>query len=407
MEKERNLYTNAWEDLLRDKSMILLAGPRQSGKTTLAKQIARTFTNSMYFSWDIPTDRLKLLENRRFYESVERRDTSKPLIIFDEIHKFRDWKNYLKGVYDEGRNDYSFLVSGSGRLDIYQKGGDSLAGRYLMLHLWPFTMAELAGGGAPFDQFMRNPLFISMERNSEQREIWEQLSRMSGFPEPFLANRATSYRRWSQGYSRQLIREDIRELTELKLLQEMENLYLLLPSKIGSPLSVASLSGSLRVAYNSIRSWLDVLERFFLVFSISPWTGRIARAIQKERKYYLWDVPRIQDTAARFENMAAIELYRAVTSWNDLGLGRFSLHFIRNKEKEEVDFLIAGEKGPVLLVEAKLSEKDPSSSLRKFQRMLRVPAVQIVGEGETYRLLPNDGMSILIAPAWAWFSMLP
>ena len=329
------------------------------------------------------------------------------MIIFDEIHKCRNWKNYLKGVYDEGKDDYCFLVSGSGRLDTYQRGGDSLAGRYLMLHLWPFTMAELAGSCAPFEEFIRNPLFISMERSSVQREIWEQLSRMSGFPEPFLANRETSYRRWSQGYSRQLIREDIRDLTELKLLQEMENLYLLLPSKIGSPLFVASLSGSLGVAYNSIRSWLDVFERFFLVLGISPWTGRIARAIWKERKYYIWDVPRIQDAAARFENMAAMELYRAVTSWNDLGLGRFSLHFVRNKEKEGVDFLFAGEKGPVLLVEAKLSDRDPSPSLRKFQRMLRVPAVQIAGEGETYRLIPNDGMSILVAPAWAWFSMLP
>jgi hypothetical protein len=130
-------------------------------------------------------------------------------------------------------------------------------------------------------------------------------------------------------------------LTEIKAVQDIETLYTLLPSKIGSPLSVTSLAENLKVSYNTVRSWLDILERFYLVFSVPTWTGKIARAIRKERKYYLWDYARINNDAAKFENMVACELWRAVTLWTDLGLGNFSLHFIKDKEKGEVDFVVA------------------------------------------------------------------
>jgi hypothetical protein len=347
------------------------------------------------------------MENPTFFQEIKRRDPSTPLIIFDEIHKYKDWKNYLKGVYDEFYDSYQFLVSGSGRLDIYQKGGDSLAGRYLLFHLWPFTIAELDKRNLTIDDFLENPLQISMEGNEELKEKWSRLSTLSGFPEPYLANRRATYRRWSNTYSNQLIREDIRDLTGIKSVADMETLYSLLPSKVGAPLSVPSLATDLKASYNSVRSWLSVFERFFLIFSISPWTERIARAIQKECKVYLWDAPRIEEPAARFENMVAMELRRAVTNWDDLGYGQFSLHFIKNKEQQEVDFLIANGRKPVVLIEAKTSDTQPSSTLRKFQNALSVPAVQLIGEDEEYQVFSNDDQSILVAPGYQWLSQLP
>jgi len=406
MEK-RTPYISTWKELSADKSMVFLAGPRQSGKTTLARIIAQSYTNSLYFNWDIPSHRTQLIENPLFFESVERSDSSRPLIVFDEIHKYKDWKNYLKGVYDQFDTDYQFLVSGSGRLDIYQKSGDSLAGRYLLFHLWPFTIAELCGSNLSLEAFLNSPLHISMDRRDELREIWQQLSDLSGFPEPFLSGRMSAYRRWSNTYSRQLIREDIRDLTGIKSMGYLETLYMLLSSKIGSPLSIPSLAGDLRVSYNSVRNWLSAFERFFLLFSISPWTGRISRAIQKERKIYLLDTPLIKEPAARFENMVALELWRAITAWNDMGYGRFSLHFIKNKEKQEVDFLIANENIPLLLIEAKSAETQPSAALKKFQNALEIPAVQLIGKGDGYRMLSNNNHPILIAPAYQWLSQLP
>lgn len=148
-------------------------------------------------------------------------------------------------------------------------------------------------------------------------------------------------------------------------------------------------------------------KRFFLTVSIGPWTTKVARAIVKERKYYLFDVPRIKDGGARFENMVALELWRAVTSWNDLGWGEFSLHFIKNKEKQGVDFLLAKDREPFLLVETKLSEKEPSAPLKKFQQALRVPALQLVEAGDGYRLISNGDQKIMVAPAWLWLAGLP
>ena len=405
--KNRHPYIEVWKELAKDKSMVFLAGPRQVGKTTLAQLISNAFPNYLYFNWDIPDHRARIIEHPNFFEEIERRDASTPLVILDEIHKYRNWKNYLKGIYDRYHDEYKILVTGSGRLDIYQKGGDSLAGRYFLFHLWPFTIAELGGRNRDLEDFLKDPLRIDMEGQKDLKEKWSGLSEFSGFPEPFLANRKTTYRRWSNTYSSQVIREDIRDLTAIRAIGDVETLYLLLPSRVGSPLSVPSLSRDLGVTYNSVRNWLSVFERFFLIFSIFPWTPKISRAIQKERKIYLFDSPRIEDPGRRLENMVAVDLWRAVTIWNDRGYGRFSLHFIKNKEQQEVDFLIADNHKPFLLIEAKLSETRPSPPLKKFQTALKVPAVQLIAEGDAYRLFDNDGLPILVAPAWQWLSLLP
>lgn len=404
---DRLIFLNVWKELSAEKSMIFLAGPRQSGKTTLSRLIAEGFVNSLYFNWDIPDDRSMFVASPTFFETLERKDLSTPLIILDEIHKYKDWKNYLKGIYDKYHGKFKFLITGSGRLDIYQKGGDSLAGRYYIFHLPPFTISELGNRNMQINEFLSNPLYIGMERSAELKEIWETLSNLSGFPEPYAAGKEIRYRRWSNTYSHQLIREDVREMTEIKSVTEIETLYYLLPSKVGSPLSVSSLAGNIGVAYNSVRNWLEIFERFYIVFSIPTWIGKVSRSILKERKYYLWDYPKIKDLSARFENMVAAELWRAVTLWNDMGYGSFSLHFIRNKEKQEVDFLIANDREPFLLIEAKMSDAQPSKSLIAFQRALNVPAVQLTNAGETFRLIPNGENNILIAPAYQWLSQLP
>ncbi len=403
----RSPYTKIWEELSRHKSMVFLVGPRQAGKTTLANLISGNFSNHAYFNWDIPDHRAELLKNPAFFTTLERQDSSTPLVVLDEIHKYKEWKNYLKGIYDQFCEQYQFLVSGSGRLDIYQKGGDSLAGRYFLFHLWPFTIAELAGRNREIGSFLQDPLQLEMKDGSRLKEIWRGLSELSGFPEPYLAGSKTNYRRWADIYSRQLIREDIQDLTDIKSIADLETLYFLLPSRVGSALSVTSLASDLKVSYNSVQSWLSVFESFYLIFTIGPWTRHISRAIQKERKAYLWDVPRIKEAGARFENMVAMELYRAISGWNDMGYGTFSLHFIKNKEQQEVDFVIANDGEPVVLVEAKLKDGEPTKALRKFQTFLKTPAVQLVAEADGFRSIPNGDQFILVAPAYQWLSTLP
>lgn len=400
---DRPLYRSLWEELSRQKAMVFLAGPRQAGKTTLAKRIARSFPNQVYFNYDLVTNKKLLVERPTFFEDINRQDTSKPLVIYDEIHKYRRWKNYLKGIYDQFSDRYGFLILGSGRLNLFQKGGDSLAGRYFLFSLWPFTLAELANRRRSFDDFWRDPLQLT-EEGPSLGDTWQQLFRVSGFPEPYLSGQQTFYRRWSVNYQQQLIREDIRNMTDIKRIDDVELLFSLLPSKIASPLSMDSLARDLQVSFNSIRSWLDVFEAFFLMFRIAPWSKKVSRAITKERKVYLFDYARVESDSARFENMVALELWRSISTWNELGLGRFGLYYVRNKEKQEVDFLIADGTTPRLLIEAKLSGSEISSSLLKFQEALRVPAIQVVASPGVYK---TAGRRVVVASAPRWLAALP
>lgn len=403
---ERGLYRNIWKRLSAHDQMVFIAGPRQAGKTTLTRILAEDFNNSLYFNWDILDEKRKLIETPFFYEDLHRKDASVPLIIFDELHKYSNWKNYLKSVYDRDKGDYKFVVSGSGRLDMYQKGGDSLAGRYFIFYLWPFTLAELAGNNISLDRFLSNPVQVRTPPN-ETQPIWSRLTQCTGFPDPYLEGTAEFYRIWSNTYRKQLLREDVRDLTSIRRIENAEMLFSLLPSRIGSPLSMAALSRDIGVSFDSIRNWMEIFEDFFLVFRVAPWTRKISRAIRKEKKLYLFDYACLGSPAARFENMVALELFRAVSNWNDSGSGDFSLHYVRNREKEEVDFLITYNHTPFLLLECKLSDDHASKSLIKFQKVLNIPAVQLVNKDGICKLISNNNQKIMIISADHWLSLLP
>lgn len=403
---KRILYENIWGRLSSHKQMVFIAGPRQAGKTTFTQILAKDYNNSLYFNWDILEEKRKLIENPSFYEEVHRKDNSLPLIVFDELHKYSNWKNYLKSVYDRDKGNYKFVVSGSGRLDMYQKGGDSLAGRYFIFYLWPFTLAELGGNNLTFEQFLSNPIEVRAFPNKIQ-PIWNKLSQFTGFPDPYFDGTNEFYRIWSNTYRKQLLREDIRDLASLRSIEDVEILFSLLPSKVGSPLSMASLSRDIHVSFDSVRNWIEIFENFFMVFRIAPWSRKISRAITKEKKLYLFDYAGIDSPAAKFENMVALELFRAVSNWNDLGLGNFSLHYLRNRDREEVDFLISNNNNPLLLIETKLSDDYASKSLIKFQKLLNIPAVQLVNRNDICKLVSNNNLEIMIISANHWLSLLP
>jgi uncharacterized protein len=403
----RPIYTALWQELAAEKAMVFMAGPRQAGKTTLAKAIAGDFANHIYFNWDVLTDRRKMQQDPYFFENAERSDHTTPIVIFDEIHKHKNWKNYLKGAYDKCGDEYRFLVTGSGRLDAYRRSGDSLAGRYVLFHLWPLTLAELVDRRTNLDAFLADPLDVVLDKGGVAENAWQRLAQFSGFPEPYVSARATSYRRWSRDYHAQLIREDIRDMTGIKAVADVEMLFSMLPERVASPLSIPNLAGDLEVSYNTVKNWLTVLERFYLVFSLEPWTRKVARAVRKARKVYLFDYAAIEDPAKRFENMVALELFRAVTSWNDLGYGPFGLHFIRNQKKEEVDFLLTRKRRPLLLIETKSADMQVEAKLTRFQKQLGVPAVHLVDGGKKFIKLTAGEQDVLVAPAHMWLPRLP
>ncbi len=308
--------------------------------------------------------------------------------MLDEIHKDRRWQTRLKGYFDVDGPGDGVIVTGSARLDLYRRGGDSLLGRYLPYRLHPLTVGESAQPPAP------DAIFGSVV----PRHPLVDLLRLSGFPEPFLAGSEARARRWSRLRLERLVGEDIRDLRAIEDLAGLRVLVDLLPDRVGSLLSVNALREDVGVAYATVKSWIDVLEALYHCFLVRPYTRRITRTIRAAPKLYLYDLLRVPaaHAGARLENLTALHLLKAAHFWTDTALGEFGLFFVRDKEQREVDFLLVRDGAPWCLVECRSSDVSLSPALLHFQALLRVPhAVQLVSRAGYDRVYAKHGIRVV------------
>ena len=390
--------------LLDYRKMAFISGARQVGKTTLAESIKTQFSQSAYFNWDIADDQKKLLSEPYFFEKYDRDPSKLFLLIFDEIHKYSRWKSYLKGAYDKYRKEFCFLITGSGRLDLFKKGGESLLGRYFSVPLFPLTIGELKQAYPTLHEFKEK--LNSPE--PDEAESYEALFEFSGFPEPFLRNEKAFYNIWSAERKKLLVKEDIRDVMNIRNISLLEMLSHLIPPRVGAPLSINALREDLGVAFETIRDWVAILGQFFYLFQITPYTGSLTRTLKKETKAYLFDWAEVNDESFRFENLVALHLYKAVEYWKATGEGKISLHFLRDKEKREVDFILVEGSRPICLVECKNQDVSPASNLTYFQNKLKVPvAVQLVNKKGVCRKIKQDFGELWIISADRWLGILP
>jgi predicted AAA+ superfamily ATPase len=343
---DRYLSLQIAEDLKH--KMVFLGGPRQVGKTTLARSLLPT-KKTGYLNWDIPRDR----------ESILRRalpDT--PLLVFDELHKYRKWRGYIKGVFDELHPKKKILVTGSARLDLYRYGGDSLQGRYHYLKLHPLSFAEIGG--------------------KSQNDL-EALLTLGGFPEPFLAGSLARARRWAVEYRSRLIQEDIAAVENVRDLGTMELLSISLPERVGSPLSINALREDLQINHQTVGRWLDIFERLYSIFRLMPLGAPKIRAVKKERKHYHFNWAIVPDEAARYENMIACHLLKWVDYIFATEGREIELRYFRDVDSREVDFVLVEKRQPILLIECKLANGAPAPSLRYLkERFPQARAVQVI-----------------------------
>ncbi len=341
--------------------MVFVGGPRQVGKTTLARKlIAKKFGQSSYYNWDSKIDRRKIMQ------SVW--PGSADLIILDEIHKYKKWKSFVKGEYDTLKGKYRFLITGSARLDIYRKGGDSMLGRYHYYRLHPFSLAE-AAGKASMPEVMKE---VPIPANGE-KEIFDALDKFGGFPEPFIKQNTRTLRRWHNEKTERLFREDIRDIEPVRDIVSMQLLGDMLPERAGSLLSINSLREDLEVSHRAVSSWLNILESFYYCFRLYPYVGKNFRSLKKEAKLYLWDWSEINDEATRFENCVASHLLKLTHFLHDYEGYKAKLYFLRSAEKKEVDFLLTIDENPWLALETKTNETNVSPSLHYFKEKLKIP----------------------------------
>jgi predicted AAA+ superfamily ATPase len=342
--------------------MVFLGGPRQVGKTTLAHIIGKeAFSKFSYLNWDNPEDRRKILAMQF--------DPEATLIIFDEIHKYRQWKNYIKGQFDKYKNRFSIFVTGSARLDLYQKGGDSLMGRYYYYRLHPFSQAEILELD-PVVEPMKDLVFHSQVDSFSK---FNELFSFGGFPEPFLAKDEETLRRWHNQRIDRLVKEDIRDIESIRDLSALQVLVEILPKRVGSLLSLNSLREDLNVAHGTIKLWMDILERFYYHFRIYPFSADSIKSLRKEAKLYLWDWSQVSDESARLENVVASHLLKLCHFLYDAKGYKAELFYVRDKDQREVDFLVTIDKKPWFAVEVKSTDQVISKSLRYFGRKLAIP----------------------------------
>jgi uncharacterized protein len=332
------------------RKIILLSGPRQVGKTTLSKMISDDFD---YFNYDLASDRVALIE-----KSWNRK---KDLVIFDELHKMKNWKSWIKGVYDTEKRPPHFLVTGSARLDTIRKVGDSLAGRFFRFRLHPVDVKEALSVCDP-------------------AEALERIIRTGGFPEPFIENDSVFYKRWKKTHLDIILRQDLIDLESVSDIKSIETLIELLRKRVGSPVSYTNLSNDLQKDPKTIKRWLTILENLFVVFPVTPWHDNIARAILKEPKYYFFDTGQvIGDEGVVFENAVACALLKEIHFKEDVFGTEGRLHFIKDKEKREIDFAIYQDGKITHLIETKLSDDNFSRSFFAFEKYFEdIKKIQLV-----------------------------
>jgi len=369
------------ERLRRDlaRKMVVLTGPRQVGKTTLSQQLLAESSGGQYLNYDVAAHRAVLLAQgwRR----------SAPLLVLDEIHKMRDWKSWLKGVVDGRSPGQSVLVTGSARMETFRQAGESLAGRYYRLRLHPLSVREWCdhSGAAP------------------QLALTHLLAR-GGFPEPALADSEVEAQRWRADYFAGLVREDVLEFSRLQEVNAMRLFAELLRSRVGSPLSLASMARDLAVAPATLRKYLDILEALFIVFTVRPWHRNIARATLQSPKVYFYDTGLVQgDDGLRFENLVACHLLKLVQWQQDTRGADVGLHYIRTKDDAEVDFALSEGDTLTELVECKLSDAKPHRALARFaQQWPQARATQLVRE----LAVEQDLGPIQVREAASWLAAL-
>ncbi|MGA8148045.1 MAG: ATP-binding protein [Gallionellaceae bacterium] len=324
------------------KKMVLLTGPRQVGKTTLAKDLMASYHRPQYLNWDVSDDR-RILLGQSWSPRAD-------FLVLDEIHKMPDWKGYLKGVFDGRNKGQAILVTGSARMETYRQSGESLAGRYFQARLHPFSVRE----------------WVELT-DARPEEVLDRLIERGGLPEPFLAEDAVQAERWRQQYFTDLVREDVLEFSRIHEIRAMRLLVELLRDRVGSPLSIASVARDLQVAPNTVARYLDILEALYVIFLVRPYHHNVARAILKEPKVYFFDTGYVRgDNGIKWENACATMLLKHVHFEQDTVGKHSSLNYLRTKDGAEVDFVLCEAGAPSHLIECKHSDNRPASALVKF-----------------------------------------
>ncbi len=369
---ERYLTEAVRNDL--GQKIILITGPRQSWKTTLSRMLVGDFD---YFNFDNPEHQLDLLDRSW--------DRKKSLIIFDELHKLKNWKAWIKGVYDTEGIPPALIVTGSAKLVTYKKVGDSLAGRFFQFRLHPLDLKELFSYGSA-----DNPA-----------QALDTLLEIGGFHEPYLTGKVQFCKRWRRTHLDIILKQDLIDLENIRQISVFETLVQLLRRRVGSPVSYSSLARDLEVSDKTIKKWLVVLENMYVVFRVTPYHNNLARALLKSPKFYFYDTGQVLgDGGVRLENLTACALLKEIQFCEDCFGDEMQLYYLRTKDGREIDFFVTKEGTGNLMLEVKWADSKMSRNFSLFDKYFpetrKVQLVKELSREKTY----SNGVEIRKAESW-------
>lgn len=350
------MHRKQTEQIIKDlaKKMVFLVGPRQVGKTWLAKELGKGYLNTVYLNYDSSEDR-EIIKKETWPEKTD-------FLILDELHKMKGWKNYLKGVFDTKKENLKIIVTGSARLNTFRQSGDSLSGRFFVHRLLPFSLSET--------------------KNLEPKTIDNKMERLlerSGFPEPFLTKEVADADRWRNQYIDGLIRTDILDFETIHNFRAMQIVFELLRKKVGSPISYLSLAEDAQISPVTAKKYVEIFESLFIIFRVFPHSKNIARSILKEPKVYFFDTGLVLgDNGVVFENFVASSLLKHALGKTDSTGKKLSLKYLRTKNGQEVDFALTENDEIKEAIEVKLSDGNLSKNLSFFCEKYELRGTQIV-----------------------------
>ncbi len=335
----------------REYPVVTILGPRQSGKTTLARM---AFPDHAHVSLEDPDTRYAAqADPRGFLEDLAAG------AILDEVQRVPSLLSYLQGIVDADPAPGRFVLTGSHQPRLHEAIAQSLAGRTAVLTLWPFSLPELRHYAARWDPF--------------------DLVVRSTFPP--VHDRGLDPARFLAGYVETVLERDVRPLLRVRDPVQFEQFLVLLAGRVGQLLNYSSLSGDVGVSVPTIRSWVCVLVAAHQVFLLPPWSANVRKRVVKAPKLYFVE-PAVaafllgienRDQAARhplrgalYENLVVAELLKGM-----LHRGRpAAAWFVRDSRGLEVDLLLRV-RGRLLPLEIKSARTFSPSFLRPFERLPR------------------------------------
>ena len=356
------IYKNRYlEKYLRKdlkEKILILTGPRQSGKTMLSKNLYASSVDYDYFNYFDVKDRFTL-EKKEWNRDCK-------YLVFDELHIKKHWKRWLKALYETTELNPGIIVTGSARLETYRRSGDSLAGCFFSFRLHPLDLKEIH----------------QMNKKANPEHTLSRLLEVGGFPEPYFKGTKQFYNRWQKTHTEAILKEDMLELDKYRRISQMETLLELLKSCVGQTVQYERFSKILQCDGKTVKRMLDLLEGFYFIFKVSPYYKNISKSIRKQPKYYFYDIAQVQDKGARFENLIACALLKNNHFKEDCYGETRKLYYLRNKDKKEIDFLLTKNNTPFQMIEAKWKNDKLSPHFDLFARdmFVSVEKIQVVRE---------------------------